>query len=330
MAYEKMEDLQKQVRELNAKLSDENENFSSLCTLCEALINKLNEQETITNKYGAFFADIYRDCCPAVEGEKSVACHDKAQVMYDVIDTFEQIVEQTAEAKAQELNLGIKDLEKEFNKKQGELDAILREVERKRNELLELEKSIRDVETNIGYREKEQKEVEEDICYRMREEQSIPTHASSAGDHRRPVRQPVPLRTTDNNPQPRQSPPSNDAADPKQEPGVISYKGYNVPAAPENDHIYLCDANAFMDITGLHDIRRQQLQKMNRTKYAQTGRPQFRLIQEGNSWKIGEMQGMTNTFSGRQLLGEKTISNHDIVVIVDLAGQKHSFMFVIG
>ena len=327
MAYEKMEDLQRQVRELNAKLSDENENFSSLCTLCEALMNKLNEQETITNKYGAFFAEIYRDCCPTVEGEKNVACHDKAQVVYDTIDNFEQIFEQTAEAKAQELNLGIKDLEKEFNKKQGELDAISREVERKRNELLELEKNIRDIETNISNREKRQQEVEENICYRMREEQSIPTHASSAGssakgDNRRKMNDP--------HPQPRQSPPSNDAAEPNQESGANSYMGYIVPESPAKDHIYLCDANVFMDITGLHDIRRQQLQKMNRTKYAQTGRPQFRLIQEGKGWKIGEMQGMTNTFSGRQLLGEKTISNHDIVVIVDLAGQKHSFMFVIG
>ena len=186
MPYEKMEDLQKQVRELNAKLSDENENFSSLCILCDALMNKVKEQEKITNKYGAFFADIYRDCCPAVEGEKNVACHDKAQVMYDVIDTFEQIVEQTTEATAEKMNLGIKDLEKEINRKQGELDAIIREVKRKQNELLELEKSIRIVETNISDREKQQKEVEEDICYRMREEQSIPSHpnrSSECGGH---------------------------------------------------------------------------------------------------------------------------------------------------
>lgn len=321
MAYEKMEELQKQVRELNAKLSDENENFSALCILCDDLMNKLNEQESITNKYGAFFADIYRDCCPAVEGEKNAAYHDKAQVVYDVIDTFEQIVEQTTEAKAQELNLGIKELEKEINRKQGELDALSREVERKQNELFELEKNIKNVESNINGGENRPKEVDR-----------IPKEPSSSSRPSSPVGVPATdeHRGKTDIPQPRQSPPSNDAAEPNQVAGSIFYKGYTVPATPEKKHIYLCDANLFMDITGFHDIRRQHLQKMDREKYAQTGRPQFRLIQEGNIWKIGEMQGVTNTISGRKLQVEKAISNHDVVEIVDLAGQKHRFMFIIG
>ncbi len=321
MAYEKMEELQKQVRELNAKLSDENENFSALCILCDDLMNKLNEQESITNKYGAFFADIYRDCCPAVEGEKNAAYRDKAQVVYDVIDTFEQIVEQTTEAKAQELNLGIKELEKEINRKQGELDALSREVERKQNELFELEKNIKNVESNINGGENRPKEVDR-----------IPKEPSSSSRPSSPAGAPATdeHHSKTNIPQPRQFPPSNDAAEPNQGAGSIFYKGYTVPATPEKKHIYLCDANLFMDITGSHDIRRQHLQKMDREKYAQTGRPQFRLIQEGNIWKIGEMQGVTNTISGQQLQAEKAISNHDVVEIVDLAGQKHRFMFIIG
>ena len=125
MPYEELETLQNLVRELNEKMAAESDNYNALLVQCQDLLAKLAEQSEITNRYGQFFADIYRtfECDAKIEGEVNTPTPE-AKALYQTIDMIEFQASQT--------------IDSDLVAKKQELDDLTRLIEAKKDELKQI------------------------------------------------------------------------------------------------------------------------------------------------------------------------------------------------
>lgn len=338
MAYEELETLHKLVRELNEKMAAETDNYNALSVQCQDLLAKLAEQSEITNRYGQFFADIYRtiENAAQIEGEVNMP-NPEAKFLYRTIDMIEFQASQTIDA--------------DLAAKKQEFDELTRQIEEKKAELKQLQIDASYASNELQKDSKQLRTVQEEICYTMRDQPSNRPSAAPAPrkDSSLPRSPEAIIKNLPDvppkNPNARPSPKSpsdgsagkgNAPAVPKLEPKSAmaietrSRNGFWVPQTICDGHLYLCakTGSAPIDITDLVDVRLNHLLRFG-SEFAKTYRPQFRLLHSpSGGWSIGEQQNVTNLLNGKKLQGEKKLHNEDVLTVIDREGKEHSLMFV--
>ncbi len=345
--YTTMEELQELVRQLNSAATLETDNYHALCVQCQDLIAKIEEHSAITNKYGEWFASMYRDMLSEVPGEKNTELAN-SQTINAVIDFIEGGFDQIAEAKADEIKLGIDNLQAQLDSKQKELDEIENQITQKKSELQktlwELEEckdNLKQTQINECYARDELdrdtenlKRIQENICYTQYEKQPNecspklprkPPHSSGKDPS------PIPAQTQISKPQPTAQPyiSSRQVLDTSQMAKSV-VNGFTTPNSPASGHLYLCDVNGFIDITRLPEVRRNNLMMLNANLYQSTGKPQFKIETDDGKFYIHEQQQISNWINGHPLQGKHEIKNGDKIKIMDLKGQSFILYFILG
>ena len=341
MAYEELENLKKMVQKMNEQMANEADNYAALTVQCQDLLKKLDEQKNITNKYGQFFADIYRtlENDAQLEGELNMP-NPEAKILYRTIDLIELQASETIDSDLAAKRDELIRLENQIKEKEAELKAIQKDASFTAHDL---EKDQRNLRT-----------VQEDICYAMRDQQNLrfsspPAQTRNSRQSQRKLvnvekmidRLPdVPQKQS---PQPQQEenivaqkPEESKQADPSPaippNPTNIelkSFKGFLIPEQPQKDHLYLCTDNGAspIEITDFVDIRVNHLVRFG-SDFSRTYRPQFRLLNRTGKRFVGEQQGINNLLNGKQLAGEMELHSGDELTITDKDGKQHKLMFV--
>lgn len=338
MPYEELETLQNLVRELNEKMAAESDNYNALLVQCQDLLAKLAEQSEITNRYGQFFADIYRtfECDAKIEGEVNMPTPE-AKVLYQTIDIIEFQASQT--------------IDSDLVAKKQELDDLTQLIEAKKDELKQIQIDASYAANELQKDRKDLRTVQEDICYALRDQPSSPPSATPA-PRKKSASQQSPEAIIENLPgvspkkssgQPSPQPPSDanteksialSVSKPEPRPTITietrSLNGFLVPKTICNGHLYLCAKTgaAPIDISDLVDVRLNHLLRLG-SEFAKTYRPQFRIIHSSSGgWSIGEQQNVTNLLNGKKLQAEMILHNEDVLTVIDKDGKEHNLMFV--
>ena len=337
MPYEELETLQQLVKKKKKKMAHEQDNYTALTVQCQDLLKKLEEQSAITNKYGQFFADIYRtlENDAQIEGEVNIP-NPEATFLYRAIDLIEIQISQT--------------IDSDLAAKKRELDELTRLIDAKKAELKQIQIDASYAANELQKDRKDLRTVQEDICYALRDQPSSPSappvsqKKSSLPRSPDAIIQNLPGVTPKNaSEQPSPASPTVGNTDKSNAPSVPkltptptipietrSRNGFLVPKTICDGHLYLCAKTgaAPIDISDLVDVRLNHLLRLG-SEFAKTFRPQFRLIHPSSGgWSVGEQQNVTNLLNGKKLQGEKRLHNEDVLTIIDKDGKEHQLMFV--
>lgn len=337
MPYEELETLQQLVKQINEKMAYEQDNYTALTVQCQDLLKKLEEQSAITNKYGQFFADIYRalESDAQIEGEVNIP-NPEATFLYRAIDLIEIQISQT--------------LDSDLAAKKQELDDLTQQIETRKDELKQIQIDASYAANELQKDRKDLRSVQEDICYALHEQLSSPSASPVSHKKSSPPQspetiiknlpdvslknsgeQPLPTPPTNNNPDNRNASSVPQTA-PKQTTNIETrtLNGFFVPQTVYDGHLYLCAKTGAVpiDISNLVDVRLNHLLHLG-SEFAKTYRPQFRILRPSTGgWSIGEQQNVTNLLNGKKLQGEKKLHNEDVLTIIDKDGKEHTLMFV--
>lgn len=357
MNYEEMEDLRQQMQKINQALSLETDNYNALVEQCQALYHRLEKHAEITNKYGDFFANLYRQISEELENETDRPL-EQGRIVFEIIDAMENIQDNVLEERQRIVDSGILEKEKhlavlnqEITKKeaylQGLRDAIQKAGQAPTPNTPKTKPSTSQPEPNTS------KQAGRDINILDELDKHPPRRIDTPQDNS--VGQQIPPKgnvaspnTPSNSnentgvahkpqPVPRQAPaqdsPSTEVSPQQQAPETKIEDGWTVPKHPEHGHLYLCASTGKfpLDITSprLPDIRMQHLIRLG-AEFARTGRPQFRLLRDEKGFLIGEQQNVINHINGQLLQGEYRIHHNDELVMTDRDGKQLKVRFVLG